>query len=345
MLKKVNLISIIIAISVFSNFTLYGCQRILKSEIAKEGEKEIIRKTVKVKIKKSSQEEVRDIVELGRTVRSLGLSSSPIKKIANSKSAKKYKIKFSLQSQPVFLEQEEFIEFIAREKKFKDLTGKSYIRYKQELTDKIITETEVIPDDTKTVYEYLTEKIYRDLPQKLKFKNDKILDEKLYGKFEKYYFSKLSTNIYQELNDTLSIKIGNKVPKNLMDASLKLAADKVTDEFLIASFISYSLDARTRKLINGNDSENDSLSIEDIFFLKNEKKAVNKSFSSFINKELTEDLNKYLNKELIKKGDLWSSRGYKVRQGILIGASTAVSIKVINYLIDDYKKDDLNRKR
>ncbi|MBG1268237.1 hypothetical protein [Nostoc sp. WHI] len=336
MLRKINLVSIVIAIAVFSNFTLYGCQRIFKREIPKQGAKEIIEETVEIGIKKTAKEGVEETIESGAKVRTLTPYRSLNKTIAKKKVVKKYKINFSVQSQPVFLEQEEFIEFVAREKKFQDVTGKSYIKYKQELTEKIITQSEVIPDESKAAYKYLTEKIYRDLPQKIKFEDDIKLNKKLYDEFEKYYFSKLSTKIYQELNDTLSKRIGNEVPKTLMNASLKLAADEVAHEFLIASFISNSLDIRIRKLIN----ENDSLPSQDIFFLKDERKAVNKSFSSFINKEITGDLAKYLNKELIKKGDLWSSRGYKVRRVILIGAGTAVSIKVIDYLIHDSRKDD-----
>lgn len=332
MLRKINLVSIIIAITVFSNFTLYGCQRIFKT-----AKKEAFEETVEVGIKKTAKKGVEETIESRAKVRKVTYYKSLNKTIVK-KNLKKYNINFSGQSKPVFLEQEEFREFVAREKKFQDVTGKSYIRYKQELTEKIITETEVIPDESKTAYEYLTEKISRDLPQKLKFEDDIRLNKKLYEEFEKYYFSQLSTNIYQELNDTLSKRIGNEVPKTLMNASLKLAADEVAHEFLIASFISNSLDARIRKLIN----ENDSLPNQDIFFLKDERRAVNKSFSSFINKELTEDLGKYLNKELINKGDLWSSRGYKVRRGILIGAGTAVSIEVIDYLIHDSRKDDSN---
>lgn len=332
MLIKRNLVSIIIAITVFSNFTLYGCQRIFKT-----AKKEALEETVEVGIKKTAKKGVEETIESRAKVRRVTYSKS-LNKIILKKNVRKYNINFSGQSKSVFLDQEEFREFVAREKKFKDVTGKSYIKYKQELTEKIITETEVIPDESQAAYKYLTEKISRDLPQKLKFEDDIRLNKKLYEEFEKYYFYKLSTNIYQKLNDTLSKKIGNQVPKTLMNASLKLAADEVAHEFLIASFISNSLDARIIKLIN----ETDRLASQNILLLKDERRAVNKSFSSFINKELTEDLTKYLNKELTKKGDLWSSRGYKVRQVILLGTATAVSIQVIDYLRHDSRKDDLN---
>ncbi|MEH2149218.1 hypothetical protein [Nostoc sp.] len=336
MLQKINFIFILVIFSVFNTFTLYGCKSISRIGTAK-----IIKETVEIEIEKTAIKGSEDTLESGTNLRTLNRYISLNKAVSSKSLIKKYKVNFSVESQPVTLNQEEFREFRERAQNFNYLTGQSYIKYKQELTDKVIKESEKLPFESQEAYKYLTKKISIDLPQSLRFEGDKILNKTLYDEFEKYYSRKLSTKIYQELNDKLSRKIDNKAPKTLINASLQLVADEVLDEFIIASFISNSLDVRIRKLIN----ENGSLPNSSDFFIKDETLAVNKSISSFINKEISDDLAKHLNKKLIEKSELWANRGYKIKRSILVAVGTTVAIKVVHSVTYDYKKDNFNEKQ
>ncbi|MEH2255481.1 hypothetical protein [Nostoc sp.] len=335
MLQKINFIFVFVIFSVFNSFTLYGCKSISRIGTAK-----LIKETVEIEIEKTAIKGSEDTLESGTNIRTLNHYLSLNKAVSNKNLIKKYKVKFSVESQPVTLNQEEFIEFRERAQNFNNLTGQSYIRYKQELTDKVIKESEKLPFESQEAYKYLTERIDIDLPQSLRFEGDKILNQTLYNEFEKYYSHKLSTKIYQELNDKLSRKIGDKAPKALINASLQLVADEVLDEFIIASFISNSLDVRIKKLIN----ENERLPSSNDFLIKDEALAVNKSISSFINKEISDDLAKHLNKKLIEKSELWANRGYKIKRSILIVVGTTVAVKVVHSVTHDSKKDNFNEK-